>query len=296
MKLGLEKEDTNIAVCAPLEHRDQSHPMEQHEVVSQMADPSGMDVVEEESYDYMGVEQDDSLSRGLMQQAFSSLVPDYTRLRHNWLDFGVALQLGGESVLRQRSADPPGWTPLHFAAYHNKVDYTKLLITRGAEIGAKAQFSGDTPLLACARRGDRCAEVVIALLRANADLHATCTRGARTPLHLAASMGNVQLMRIFLDWGARPTQRADFVQQGHNRMSSVAIIACATPLCDAVRMARLDAAKLLIDAGVDPMRDESRPSVAEVAARKGAAAMECFRFMVAYSVSKGTCSANIPVL
>lgn len=263
----------------------------EHVVVPQMLDFYGMDVVDQDVSDFSDDSSDPeqvALSPvALMRHAFPSLMPRYPRQRHNWLAFGSALQRGDESVVTLRSLEPAGWTPLHYAAYHNKLEYTQLLIARRAEIDAAAQISGDTPLHACARRGDRCADAVIALLKANADIHAPCARGARTPLHLAASMGNLRLIRILIAWGARPNQLASFVGDSGCAMSIVNPLVSVTPLCDAIRLAKSDAAKLLVDAGADPKNDKSSPSIAEVAARKGGEALESYRRVVAYANAHG---------
>ncbi len=84
-------------------------------------------------------------------------------------------------LVHARDAD--GYTPLHRAAYNNRVAMVQWLLERGADVGART-LDGWTALHSAARWGQ--ARTAALLLQAGADVNAATT-GAQTPLHLAAA-------------------------------------------------------------------------------------------------------------
>ena len=108
-------------------------------------------------------------------------------------------QQAGARVLR--SSD--GWTPLHLAAFFGRDEAVSLLIDHGAPLDAHStNATRNTPLHA-ALAGATKASVVRRLILAGADVEA---RGAQniTPLHLAASRGDIALCDLLVARGADP--------------------------------------------------------------------------------------------
>jgi ankyrin repeat protein len=105
------------------------------------------------------------------------------------------------ALTRARAAD--GWTALHLAAFFGSASAAERLLAHGADVGAISENAqANTPLhAALAGRGDPL--VVDLLLAAGADVKAVAAHGV-TPLHLAASRGNLDLIRRLLDRGADP--------------------------------------------------------------------------------------------
>ncbi|HLA35142.1 MAG TPA: ankyrin repeat domain-containing protein [Rhodocyclaceae bacterium] len=61
--------------------------------------------------------------------------------------------------------DPPGWTPLHYAAYFARLELLQLLLDRGAKLEARAP-NGRTALMLASQQGHT--DIVAALLQAGA--------------------------------------------------------------------------------------------------------------------------------
>jgi ankyrin repeat protein len=96
------------------------------------------------------------------------------------------------------------WTPLHWAAWFVKVDYLELLLANEADANART-INQITPLqiIAVSSKGskaekERCFEM---LINAGADVDAKGVDG-RTPLHYAASYGNIHCLEVLLANGA----------------------------------------------------------------------------------------------
>ncbi len=96
-----------------------------------------------------------------------------------------------------------GETPLHYAAYENRLNATLALIQGRANLSALAG-NRLTPLH-CASLS-RSADVAEALLEAGADANARTGTG-KTPLHIAAIETSVTTAGILLDGGADPDAR-----------------------------------------------------------------------------------------
>lgn len=97
---------------------------------------------------------------------------------------------GNRSVLNYRNEERYGRTPLVIAAYYNKIDAVKLLLsTPGVDVNASSDF-GASPLHFAAHRGHL--EVVQILLAKGAKVNALATGGkwtGKTPLDVVSGMG-----------------------------------------------------------------------------------------------------------
>lgn len=93
-----------------------------------------------------------------------------------------------------------GYTPLHFTSYFARGPATRLLLDRGAEVGAVAGNDMKVqPLHSAVAAGSR--EIVAALLQAGADVNAR-QEGGSTPLMSAEQAGDEEMVRLLMDHGA----------------------------------------------------------------------------------------------
>lgn len=119
----------------------------------------------------------------------------------------LAAALDADADLLGR-AGPDGWTALHLAAHFGHAGAVRLLLERGADVHARsANAMRNTPLHA-ALAGARDAATVAALLAHGADVNAVAASGV-TPLHLAASRGDLALIDRLLALGATTTAMDD---------------------------------------------------------------------------------------
>jgi ankyrin repeat protein len=164
-----------------------------------------------------------------------------------------------------KGAQADGTTALHWAAYHDDRDSTKLLLDAGADAKAANRY-GITPLALACTNGN--ADVVRLLLAAGADPNAAL-RGGETPLMTAARSGRVDAVRLLLDAGAnvgatdRKGQTALIwaADEGHAAVVDALIKAGADPhvrlksgftaMLFAAREGRTDVVQSLLKAGVD---------------------------------------------
>ena len=164
------------------------------------------------------------------------------------LPLAAAVQRGHTGVARlllEAGADPnrlppgPGDPVLHLAVRTRDLALVKLLLERGAAVGAVSQHedrqnpdhAGDSALHEAAAFG--VSRLCEQLVRAGADPNATNRRGL-TPLHHAAGGGHVETAACLLDRGAQIDRQ--------NRIG-------VTPLHWAVRHGQVGTARLLADRG-----------------------------------------------
>ena len=99
-----------------------------------------------------------------------------------------------------------GWTALHFAAYR-AADTACALIEAGADVRARHK-DGWTPLHVVGGCGKPASgKVVHALVAAGADIEATMPRTNATPLHIAASGGDAEVVNALIEAGANTKAR-----------------------------------------------------------------------------------------
>lgn len=98
--------------------------------------------------------------------------------------------------------DPPGNSPLHWAAYLSHMDTVHYLIESGANVNAR-NWAKETPLHAAAQSSYGDAEIVEFLLGNGANIDAR-DRAGRTPLVRAASSGLTTVAELLLTEGADP--------------------------------------------------------------------------------------------
>jgi len=96
------------------------------------------------------------------------------------------------------SAD--GFTPLHLAAFFSRGDAARLLLDRGADVGAVARNDMKVQPLHSAVAAQS-TEIVAALLVAGADPNAR-QEGDFTPMMAAEQHENTDLVRLLMDHGA----------------------------------------------------------------------------------------------
>jgi len=131
------------------------------------------------------------------------------------------------------AAEPDGTTALHWAAYRNDLDTTKLLVRRGANVKAVNRY-GVTPLYLAAANGN--AAIIEELLRAGADANTPFGEG-ETPLMTVARTGNVDALKVLIAHGAEVNHRENWRGE--------------TPLMWAAAAGQTAAVKFLVEVGAD---------------------------------------------
>ena len=116
------------------------------------------------------------------------------------------LMQGNSSAARQavtqQNVNTPqgdGMTPLHWAAYHDDLETTKLLLKAGANVNAETRVNSITPLQMACTNGN--APIIDLLLKAGASPKSTKPNGT-TALMIAAASGNVEAVKALYDAGA----------------------------------------------------------------------------------------------
>ncbi len=160
-------------------------------------------------------------------------------------------------------------TPLHSAVLSGNKAMVELLLSRGADINAK-DGGGDTPLHTAVRNGFRAVAETLLDHKADANARNSESNGEQTPLHLAASRGNVDLTGLLLSKGAdvnvkdrggnTPLHSATY--SGQTATIKALLDAKAdinarnvegeTPLLVAAKYGKSDTAMALLAAGADP--------------------------------------------
>ena len=132
------------------------------------------------------------------------------------------------------AAQGDGMTALHWTALQGDVATMQVLLYAGANLGSTTRLGGYTPLHLASKEGRGAA--VAMLTAAGGDATRTTDTGV-SALHLAAQSGDAATVVALIDAGAD----VDVADEG----------AARTPLMFAAAFNRLDAMRVLIDAGAD---------------------------------------------
>ncbi|KAH8125519.1 ankyrin repeat-containing domain protein [Trichoderma asperelloides] len=144
-----------------------------------------------------------------------------------------------------------GSTPLHRAAWNAQVYMVQLLLNQGANVEA-TDNDGDRPLHFAVQKRE--ADITRLLLHQGANIEAKDSYG-ETPLHITASEGDVDLARLLLDQGADVNAN----NKGYR-----------TPLQLAAESGHVDMARLLLDRGASINAwDENGNTALSLALREG---------------------------
>ena len=138
---------------------------------------------------------------------------------------------GGADV---NAAQGDGMTAIHWAAEHDAVEMTEVLVFAGANLEATTRLGGFTPLLVASRTGS--AAVVDKLLDAGAPIEAATSTG-ETALHLAAAAGSSETASVLVSHGAN--------------LDAVELTKGQTPLMFAAAYGRVDVVEVLLHAGAE---------------------------------------------
>lgn len=113
-------------------------------------------------------------------------------------------------------------TILHHAVLNDNPDVVALLVWNGAKADARTLCERTTLYLASGSISPPRAQIVRVLLDAGADKD-VLDRDARTPLHLAAMNGDINVISILLDFGANV--EAEDLHETKGRFISLSITA-----------------------------------------------------------------------
>ena len=123
-------------------------------------------------------------------------------------DVAALTRLLDEHPARANARSGDGWTPLHLAGFFGRREVAELLLARGASLTSISGGAEKNTPLHAALAGACDAAIVRALVAHGADVNAAGANGY-TPLHVAASRGNVELIRFLVESGARAGARMD---------------------------------------------------------------------------------------
>jgi ankyrin repeat protein len=132
-------------------------------------------------------------------------------------------------------AQGDGSTALHWAAFNDDLETTKMLIAAGANVKVTTREGAITPLFMAANNGN--AAIIEVLLKAGAGANSVKANGT-TVLMLAASSGNPEATKILLDHGANVNAKESVHGQ--------------TALMFAAALNRDAAVRVLLAHGADP--------------------------------------------
>ena len=106
------------------------------------------------------------------------------------------------------SYSPDGWTALHLAAAFGGSQATEFLLNEGADPNARSKNALDNnPLHACVAISHN-THIAKLLIDKGADVNAT-QHGGFTPLHAAAFAGDLPMVRLLIDSGAKLDPKTD---------------------------------------------------------------------------------------
>ena len=156
----------------------------------------------------------------LVEQGDTALAFDFVRAGmqvdvrriDEWTPLMVALFNGHEEtamMLLSRGANVRakanrGYEPIHWAALNGYARAVKFILDKGGNVNAETEY-GWTPLLQAASRGH--VEIARLLLDRGAMVNA-CEHEGWTPLHKACANGYAEMVRLLVQRGADPRQRA----------------------------------------------------------------------------------------
>ena len=143
------------------------------------------------------------------------------------------------SLLTQKvdvnAAQGDGMTALHWAASHDDLVTTELLLKAGANVKAGTRIGAITPLFMASKNGS--AAIIGALLKAGASASSPDEHGT-TPLMMAAASGDTDAVKILLEHGADVNAK----ESAHGQ----------TALMFAAALNRDAAIRVLVEHGADP--------------------------------------------
>lgn len=143
---------------------------------------------------------------------------------------GAALD-ADPAIVNKNERNGPSLLGLATDAGH--YDMMLLLISKGAEVNAGSEYSGDTPLHDAVRWDD--VEAIQILLDNGADIRVG-NKYKETPLHYAAWQDEQKAASLLIAKGADPNARDSYQ---------------LTPLHEAVRYGHTEIARIMLDAGAD---------------------------------------------
>lgn len=119
----------------------------------------------------------------------------------SWEGFDLLLQSKADVNLATRH----GGTALHYACGWGDLPMILALLRAGADVNARCASNGWTPLMAAANSEWSHPHVLLPILNAGADPNLRATKNGRTALHLAIDpLMNKPLVELLLDKGANP--------------------------------------------------------------------------------------------
>jgi len=162
------------------------------------------------------------------------------------------------------AANRVGATPMLEAVVNGNAAIIEMLLQHGANANATVSATGDTPLMLAARTG--IVDAVRVLLDNGADVNAAENWGRTTPLMWAVTENHTEVAKLLIDRGANLEARTVYVPPGtgrgfegtlprERRPEEVGPVVYAsgefTPLLIATRDGRMEAVKVLVEAGAD---------------------------------------------
>ncbi|KAL8245304.1 hypothetical protein R6Q59_011562 [Mikania micrantha] len=163
----------------------------------------------------------------------------------------VELLLANQSSIDR--LDPSMWGPIHLAAGGGHVDILRLLLVKGANVDAVTK-DGNTALhLAVEERRRDCARL---LLASSARVDVCNSSAGETPLHIAAALGDENMVNLLIQKGANKDIRNRYmktaydvaVEHGHTRLFDA--LGLADALCLAATKGDIRTIKRLLEGGV----------------------------------------------
>jgi len=113
--------------------------------------------------------------------------------------------------VQEEALDSWGWTPLHYAAWHNKIQMVELLLSHGASVDATDSEASQQHAAYIARFSPH----GCSWPSSQGPVHAVFVQGA-TPLALAACTNRTALTELLMLRGANPAPLVAAVRQSNN--------------------------------------------------------------------------------